>query len=647
MEAKKRARSTLSCFNCKRRKSKCDRKKPCGRCIHLNNIDTCFYEKDLINSSNNDHQAEHKASNILNKPGPKRTKLSSAVAVKHPSATELINMIPNGIYIETKRSAINAYSLFTDRSMEHRDEYLRTMITFRSIAVKRMLKRFKDQDKNKVLNKMPSLPNSFLPLSFFDLHESALKINQMNEVTKTYYIQHKSLFEKFAKFRKNESIKFTFENLNVKDFLVDKRTLFDDVIPFFEKSILSVVPIFDMEILKNELNELYEHLEENDHLVIKNFDHVVYCIILLITLLVQLSIKTSKDQKNELIFDKVLAIDSSKFIAIVNHYMFQTKILRKCTLLQLQCLLLLKLYHWCGPEDGDGSDSQHNQILLGVIISSCKELGISWNILLDEKLQMKLSNCTRPSYSKMKEYDYIKLYKQIWSLVLYWDRKTFLITGQECFIGKSYSFNINSILEQPNIWHMKHLYIDNLILKINNLIHDFPSRVDVTQIYDTIGQIRNELDVLEKIATNAATHLDLELDWSLHLLELSIIHAEMVCYEMDVKTTKFHESIQALWNKLISIAEKCYDYFFSTSNDWNVFVRFYCDRTVEITTNKLCVLLPTLILRCKRFLLLTDTDRDVMCKFLFNISSIYFNEFAFNHYKTFKKMSQPKLVTKF
>lgn len=646
MESKKRSRSSLSCSNCKRRKSKCDRNKPCGRCIHLNNIDTCIYESDLTKSSSKNLQAASSQINTLYKPRTKKIKLPTFFVAKHSSTTEIINIIPNGTYIETKRSAVNEYALFTDRSMEHRDDYLRTMIAFRSIAVKRMLKRFKDQDKNKVLNKNPSLPNSFLPLSFFDLHESALKINQMNEVTKNYYIQHKSLFEKFAKFRKNESLKFTLDNLNVKEYLVDEKLFFDDVLPFFEKNVFSVIPIFDMKILKYELSALYDHLKKNENLVIKNFDHVVYCIILLITLLVQLSIKASKDQRSELIFDKILEIDSSKFVAIINHYIFQTKILRKCTLLQLQCLLLMKLYHWCGPEDGDGSDSQHNQILLGVIISSCKELGINWNSVLNQKTQMKLSDCTRPSYTNMKDVDYVKLYKQIWSLVLYWDRKTFLITGQECFIGKSYSFNINFIIEQPELWHTKALYIDNLILKINNLIHDFPDKVDLLQVNDTIGQIRNELTVLEKIRISDGMHLDLELNWSIHLLELSIIHAKMVSYENDTNTIKFHESIQELWNKLISIAENCHDYFFSRSNNLNVFTRFYCDRTVEITTNKLCVLLPTFILRCRRFLLLTDNDRDVMCKFLYNISSIYFNEFAFNHYKTFKKMFTAKISYK-
>ncbi|CAI4580177.1 AIF_collapsed_G0031310.mRNA.1.CDS.1 [Saccharomyces cerevisiae] len=46
VRTKKRHRITVVCTNCKKRKSKCDRTKPCGTCVRLGDVDSCVYLTD-------------------------------------------------------------------------------------------------------------------------------------------------------------------------------------------------------------------------------------------------------------------------------------------------------------------------------------------------------------------------------------------------------------------------------------------------------------------------------------------------------------------------------------------------------------------------------------------------------------------------
>ncbi|GJE95936.1 Zn(II)2Cys6 transcription factor [Phanerochaete sordida] len=43
-----RVRTTQSCLNCHTSKRKCDRKRPCQRCIQLGLVGLCVYEVDSI-----------------------------------------------------------------------------------------------------------------------------------------------------------------------------------------------------------------------------------------------------------------------------------------------------------------------------------------------------------------------------------------------------------------------------------------------------------------------------------------------------------------------------------------------------------------------------------------------------------------------
>lgn len=689
IKARKRQRTTVVCINCRRRKTKCNREEPCSTCIKLKNTDTCKYvdpykaeptkrpkrlsRVSLSAISDNSYSMAKSPTNkeILGK-------------VYHVSTPEFINIIPNGFYLEVKRSSINMFSHFVDLSIEHRDIYLEMMTNFRSIAIKNMSAKYENDVNNKKHVFNPHLPRSFKPLSVFNFHEHVVN-GEISQKSLVGYEQHKILFDKFAKMRKDEQIKFKEDDtINVKEYMIDREHFMSQILPFFTERILPLIPIFNMNILKKEFITLYDYMSTHDTISIKNFDHIIVSIIFLITVLTKLSISTSKHPHAKPEYESILQIDTAKYLAIIRHYLFQMKSLRKCTLLQLQCLILLKFYQWCSPEDGDGSDGQHNQILLGTIIASAKELGINWHCINNETFCFKISDGARPNLTNMDSTDYFQIYQNIWSMIISWDRKMFLAFGQECLVSKSSMYpmknNINNsygggcdvdINLHPNTWHMKMLSIDNILLRINDLIHDTPTRVNVSTLEDLVTQIKNELELLKSLPTKfnsgftsslpdvnlevdekndspTMKALDTEFEWCINLLELSILHAKMVYYERTMDYIKFHSSLQELWNFLIIISKKCYDYFFPVDGHEHVngYMRFYCNRIVEIVCNKICVLLPTFILRLNRFPQATYEDRILMLKFLYRISSVYFNEFAFEHYKSFKKMFTAKISYK-
>ncbi|CCK69229.1 Oaf3p KNAG_0C01160 [Huiozyma naganishii CBS 8797] len=640
---RKRKRPTVVCTNCRRRKSRCDRERPCNTCTRFGNADSCVYldsspssnePQILLTSSRRSNSSKsHDFRTVSSVPdvGYQKDKTLMDLGPRY------INIIPAGFYVAAKRSAVNIFSPFTDVGMEHRDPYLSFLVRFRSISIRKMMTKYK---RNNTTTIIPNLPRSFMPLSTFDFDEG----NYLDARAQYYFRQHKSLFNKFAKFRENDSKKFTDTNIDVKYYMPGKDVFLKHIFPFFTGYISTIVPIFDTNVLNKEIDTLYSKLETRDKLETKDFEHILYCIILLITLLTQLSIKMTKDTAWNNVFEEVLTIDTSRYVSIINHYLFGMKLLKKCTLMQLQCLLLLKLYYWCGPEDNEGTDSQYNQIFLSTIIGSAREVGVNWFCFLDDtNYSISIADKTRPSIYDMNSDAYSAIYKKIWAVILHWDRKMALVTGQECNVNKSYPFRYRDSC--PSTWHVKMIEIDSLLLKVNKLLNDTPTRVDITQMRVTIDQAIDETALLREKNEITELHLNIELDWTLDLLKLSMLQCAMVSFEYDVSVILFHETAQELWDFLIYVIQKGETYF-SDSGNLDPFTKFYTNRIVEIVTNKVCVLVPAFILRVSRFSSLTDSDRKSMCQFLFIVSSIYFNEFAFDNYRAFKKMFTAKLSYK-
>lgn len=185
IRTKKRHRITLVCTNCKKRKSKCNRTKPCGTCIRLGDTESCVYLTESLGNlesstaldgadqlRNQTNFAERSNLGLVKKRRLSLSRqdkdywqriqeetLTPGYYVPMNEETPLfIDLIPNGFYLETKRSANNLFALFTDRAIENRDPYLKAMVTFRSIAVRKMMQKL-GKNGNNVKN--GRLPRSF------------------------------------------------------------------------------------------------------------------------------------------------------------------------------------------------------------------------------------------------------------------------------------------------------------------------------------------------------------------------------------------------------------------------------------------------------------------------------------------------------
>ena len=569
----------------------------------------------------------------------------------HEEAPLFIDLIPHGFYLETKRSADNLFSLFTDRAIENRDPYLQAMVTFRSIAIKKMMNKLGSKGNNV---KNGSLPKSFEALSTFDADDERHNSNGIVDKGNNFRMHqtiHKSLFNKFAQYRENNATKFSesSEPIVAKDYLPPLKVLENEVLVLFEEKIYDTIPIFDMKVLRHEIRVFYENIvEKGNSISVKHYDHMVFCIILLIIKICRLSVQFSK--LTPYIYPVLQEIDTSKFLALVKLYLFETKVLRKCNLLQLQCLILLRFLHWCAPEDGDGTETQYCQILMGTIISSCKEMGINWYCFSQpQKYTFKVNRCTRPSYDIMKTSDYVSIFRKIWSYVLFWDRKMCFISGEECQVGKTLQFHFKEEGDTTT-WYMQMLPLDSLMKKINDTLNDDPGRVDLNLLRRLISDLKSKFHILASLSKNGKhtmNHCDFEMEWIIDLFSLSLLHAEMIFYEYDCNIAEFYKSFQNLWDMMIHISEKCYNYFFN-SDDLEVdsLAKFYTNRIVEIVANKILVLIPAFILRGDRFKTIQYNDKKKMVEFLYGVSSVYFNEFGFEYYRCFKKMFTAKISYK-
>ncbi|QLG71718.1 hypothetical protein HG535_0C00670 [Zygotorulaspora mrakii] len=639
---KRRKRLTIVCTNCKRRKSKCDRKQPCTNCIRLGDQDSCCYIQQHSATNENEEMTkkQKKGINIASRNKKKDRNDIISQPLIHDSQmnivgpSTIINVIPNGFLISVKRSAATEYSLFTDVSMEHRDPYLKSLITFRHIAIGMTVKNLKANGVH--LNRNSSLPQSFTPLSIFDADGDPLS---SESAFRQLELIHKSLFDKFGSYRKYDALVYNDDDAFIAENLPPRNLFLDEILPYFETRILELIPIFDMPLLRHELKALYDTWEQKGQLCYKTFDHVVYSMVLLITKISQLSMNLSKLSAK--IQFPLRDLNTGKYISIVNHFLFKMKSLRKCTLLQLQCLILLRFYYWCGPEDGDGAELQHSRILSGTIIASCKEMGINWNsILHPNEYYYEIHAASRPSSSVMNAKDYKRVYRMIWSYILFWDRKLCLISGQECVIGKSFPYDD---INEDATWHEKVVVLDQILKSICEMLNNFPTSVDVTLLYERLATAKC---CFSKIKTKLNKTLNFEYEVLLDVFELCLVHAEMVHYEYKSDAAKFAATFQNLWAHVVRFSQVFMAYFNDEGQKFDSFTRFYSNKVIVVAANKICVLVPAIILRLHRFSSVGFPEADVLVKFLFGFSSIYFTEFGFDYYSCFKKMFTAKITYK-
>ena len=59
--SRKRKRKTYSCLDCRRRKLKCDREHPCGRCVKEGHSESCAFRDDGHNSETEEHDVSQRS----------------------------------------------------------------------------------------------------------------------------------------------------------------------------------------------------------------------------------------------------------------------------------------------------------------------------------------------------------------------------------------------------------------------------------------------------------------------------------------------------------------------------------------------------------------------------------------------------------
>lgn len=611
----------MVCTNCKRRKSKCDRLKPvCGNCLRLGDQSTCLYVSNPISPQTSTPPL-----------------ISQCFEEYHEEPPTLINLVPYGHNINAKRSATTYIAPLTTAAIRQRDPYLQILDFVSGVPRKRAIIKSsaKEEDSQK-----ESLPTSMRIIKKLD---KLTATKQLDPATSSFIQKHesmyRSLFDKFAQCRRNHSWEVD-EKLLPGPHFPKKDVFLRYVWPHFEIHISKLLPIFNNDVLRFEIEQLYKSWEESQKLNVKHNDYTVYSIVLLITSISQLSVKfahrrgKTAPSKPETI---ILEINTQKYIAIVNHFILQCKIFRKITVLQLQCLLLLRVYHWCAPDDGDGELLQQSIVLMGTIIGGCRDTGVGWLCFKDPShFTAEVHPGSRPSMDQMGTDGYIDIYRRIWSFVLHWDRKLSILTGQECFIGKTIKFqNIDT-----DSWHMKLMVVDHLMFKIANSISDSPHQVDLektTKLFEDLS--RSVKDILHKDETDY--HFYFETYIVLTVSEISVYHAYLVQCETTGNVEDFQDCIQYLFEKILKLSKLCYEYL-EGDPELDPYTNFYTNKIVDVALTNLCQILPAIIIRCGRA---TDKrTKSILLKFYYNLSSMYFNELGVNYYQVFRRMFSTKLT---
>ncbi|KAL3228915.1 Oleate activated transcription factor 3 [Nakaseomyces bracarensis] len=708
---KGRRRLTVVCTNCRKRKTKCDREQPCGRCRSLGDAATCVYVSDILNS--NDTQTKKIETNSFNNtlsntspvnvqtayPIPQQNMTSSNMVdfrlgktpnftgkIYSPGSTgwtpasivspedmefsipkrctsdttikcdprqiyghippeirskHFINMIPNGHLVEIKRSSITKFAIWTCASIEYRDPYLTVLAAFRKRAVNGTVHHMK-----KAMS-LKNLPNSFSLFTTFD--------NVDRESNDPNSIDHSDIFRKFAHYREKITLKHLPKNhildpMDIPSKFVTMRYVFN----FYRVHLMNIIPIFNYDTLVAETERLYDTIEQNGEISTKNNDHLVYCIVLLLTKISRISITFSNIPNDNV--SPIVRIDTTRYIPIVSYYLFDAKTTKKCTLLKLQCLLLYRLYNWIAPDDGDGQQAQQNSILMGMIIASAREIGIDWSVFSNDIFHFyKISEGARPDANIMKPNDYHILYQKIWSYIVYWDRKMLLINGQECQIEKALEINylhVNQKFDKTDgsDFYFYLLHLDPILRRIYEEISSFPNKVDIVSLSKHLDTLENEYNNIKKMfaasdimETNDDPRV-FEYDWMIAIAKLCKFHAELISYERECDFVRFHHTFQKFWDHLLRLCVNCFEYWNQRGDMFlGSLSGFYSNRIVELASNKIVHFIKSVILRVHRFPNIDTEAKQELVKFLYLFCSFYVSHFGKEYYRCFKNLFNMKV----
>ncbi|SCV03546.1 LANO_0G04786g1_1 [Lachancea nothofagi CBS 11611] len=625
--AKKRQRPTIVCTNCRRRKSKCDKARPaCGTCVKAGIQESCCYVPD-----------------------PRTQKKQKAL----PNGDEMIpyfestyvDLVPLGFAINQKRSGTSYISPLSAAAARQRDPYLQILefICMLPKCNRKISKKLVDGTSAEDLSMDTMATNGKAKSAADNLPRSMRHLKKMEQdsldlessLTSKHKNMCKHLFEKFGKSHRSDA--WT-ENGNglPREHMPNASIFFELVWPFYLKNISDLCPIFDTNALESKLRSLYKEGELSGTQSKEGIDdYACFSILLLITSLVQLSISFSKSINNPsaAIIEN---IESEHYISIVNHCTFRAKNNRKCSLLRVQSMLLLRFYQWCAPDDGDGERLQQSNMLMGAIVSACYSIGIGWHCFSNTgKLVADLtSSLSRPSQMEQT----LNEYKRVWSVVINWDRKLSLLTGQSCLVGSTLRAFQESREEISSLHTLKY---DHLMQKLASSVSENPRKVDYDFVRRLSGMLKNTIRNDPKKDESNKT-LAFEIKIVIILLELSLDHARMVNCELNQDPEDFQECVQSLMEKVLKLTNFC-EFHLCIRKD-ELFTRFYTNKIVDIAFEIVAAIVPSIILRAGRSG--EPNLKKVLLEFYRNILTACFNELGTEYYQCFRRMFGSKVLFK-
>lgn len=502
---RKRYRPTLVCLNCRRRKTKCDREKPaCGNCVKIG--ETCFY-------------SEHAEENAV-----KKVKYTYVEDLGLP---EIINMTPRGFKISVKRSAAWFNGLFSDIAIIERDPYLTITDEVVDILFETMRNTFDRRKQDYVL----TLPNSLKIITTYNSKPQPSEEMLFHQIAKEFSAIRSAPVEDI--------------------YIPDQKEFWTRYYPHFTGIIHPLLPIFDLEELKSLIQKFFDHQTKEPGVLNEKAHEST--ILMTIYLIVNLYLMEF-DSRNMTIQKNINLIKGK----IMNYKWFQ-----KTTLFQIRTFLLLRFHNWCSYHDNDGSRTNANDGLMGLIMGHCNSLGTTWQLW---------TNIDKPEF------------RIIWAAALNWDRKLALLTGSDPLNTRTMK-----VPELPD---------DYLVIKFLKCCIDDPNKLDYTLAMDTLGRLTFEKE--HRL-----------LQWELRIVvlmaKLSLHHGKLNHSNTGIiAIIRVIEELITIWNE-----------YFETP----LLPISYSRRIVELSMNKALVILPAIILRVQ------DPHKHEVIQLMNKLSTTYFNEF--------------------
>ncbi|ANZ74026.1 BA75_00685T0 [Komagataella pastoris] len=493
---KKRRRTPFSCLMCRKRKIKCDRRKPaCSNCIKSNCSPKCLYEPTVWISGNETGAKSENSLNPVISSAPNSLVMSQEYFV--PTITEFYGKKD---YINTGTSREEALSEEISLLKESLRKLQKNTVVKKGATISFFNKVVDPLSTWKMKRKFRNVGVfSWLSLMKKDRIMSivaarATKIGKTEQ--SKFYDERQQINSKLIRIFDGESARFFEKQVpdpiglsgdigSVKPVIQKiSRTLppmdiVDMLVNRFFTSIYPFLPIFDEIILKGTVAHIVRPVEsdgtESDgpqvSLHYKNKKELVHvALVLLVLRLAYLTVEIKSKTTAKLTEEETQILNFPIGLSYITHsrsILDYCNYLRKPELETIQALLLLKSYYtWCPSETEGIADSESN-ILMAIIVQSAFDVGLNVN-----------SNALFIHTDNESSLRVLQLWKKIWASIMNIEHRRAFTQGVSIRIDeKDYDAllpNFDSSLSNNSDIHVERCTIDHIWdrQKFNPMIRD-------------------------------------------------------------------------------------------------------------------------------------------------------------------------------